>query len=259
MDNALYDEMFQMESTHWWFAAKRRIVLELLRQFLDIPPKASPKVCDVGCGCGMTLQELAREGYDALGIDANDTALAYCNARGVRAVKGTLPDGLDLPPASVDAVLMLDVLEHLEQDQAAFRAALRLVRPGGLLICTVPAYRWLWTKRDEFHHHKRRYSVGDFKALLASDPSGRPILASHMNTLLFCPQALVRLTRRILAIHETVGDLKVPPLGLNRLLKWIFASERFALRRRIPLPFGLSLLAVVRKGNLQFGDTILNC
>jgi SAM-dependent methyltransferase len=250
MDEALYDEMFRLESAHWWFVAKRRIILSLLEKYLPVSPASRPRVCDIGCGCGMTLRELQDHGCQAVGVDASDTALSYCAARGVQAVKGSLPDHLGLPPQSADAVLLLDVLEHLDDDLAAMLAAIDLLRPGGFLIATVPAYQWLWTRRDEFHHHKRRYSMARWRQLLddATDRCGaRPLMVSYFNTYLFPLAAAGRLASRLLPQPDRPGDMSIPPLGINGLLAGIFASERLPLQAGFPLPFGLSLLAVVRK------------
>ncbi len=250
METALYDEMFRLESTHWWFVAKRRIVMSLLRKYLP-PSPAAPlvRVCDVGCGCGMTLCELKTQGYEALGVDANDTALSYCRQRGVEVVKGSLPDRLGLPAQSADGILLLDVLEHLSDDQAAMRGALDLLKPGGILIATVPAYPWLWTRRDEFHHHHRRYSRKAWQQAMATMTdhcSAHPLMVSHFNTYLFPLAAAERLAAKARP-QSRPGDMAIPPLGINRVLANLFASERTVLCSGHSLPFGLSLLAVVQK------------
>jgi SAM-dependent methyltransferase len=251
MDEALYDEMFRLESTHWWFVAKRRIILSLLKKYLPVwPSTPAPRVCDIGCGCGMILRELQDQGYQAVGVDASDTALSYCAARGVQAVKGMLPDRIGLPPGQADAVLLLDVLEHLDDDLSAALSAIDLLRPGGFLIATVPAYQWLWTARDEFHHHKRRYSLKRWRQMLRDATArcgSRTMTVSYFNTYLF-PLALAgRLATKVLPQPDRPGDMSIPPLGINRMLAGIFASERWPLCAGIPLPFGLSLLAVMQK------------
>ena len=244
MDEALYDEMFRLERSHWWFAARRTIVLALLSKLL---PVGSRRIYDIGCGCGMMLSDLTALGYDAVGIDSDPSALEYCKNRGVQAIEGTIPGRSNLPPRSADAILLLDVLEHIDDDGDALNEAMELLVPGGVAICTVPAYRWLWTARDKFHHHKRRYAKSAFAELLASGPNRKIEMISYMNTFLFPPALIRRLTDKILPQGKTPGDLNIPPLGINSVLKGIFAAERFFLTRRLTLPFGLSLIAVLRK------------
>ena len=248
MDKVLYEEMYRMERSHWWFSAKRGIVLSLLAEFLQ-PDRLGRRlrVADLGCGCGMMLSDLAAAGYDAVGVDASDLALEFCRARSVSAVPGRLPGPVDLPDASLDAMLMLDVLEHIDDDGAAFASAVELIRPGGIAICTVPAYRWLWTARDEFHHHRRRYSRRLFTDLLRSAGDVEIVLISFMNTFLFPLALAVRLSARLLTRAKKPRDLSIPRFGVNRLLQAVFGAERHLLIRRICMPFGLSLIAVVRR------------
>lgn len=251
MDEALYEEMYQMELRHWWFAAKHRIVLALLDAFLPGGGGGAAdrrlRVADLGCGCGAMLSKLAAGGYDAIGVDTSDLALEFCRARGVSAVKGHLPGEVDLPDASLDAVLMLDVLEHIEDDRGALASAVTLARPGGVFICTVPAYSWLWTTRDEFHHHKRRYSKRNVVELMGSVRGMDVVHVSFMNAFLF-PLALGgRLLAKALDRHDEATDLTIPRFGLNGLLREIFAAERHLLTRRRSLPFGLSLVGIARK------------
>jgi SAM-dependent methyltransferase len=261
MDEALYEEMYQMEIRHWWFAAKHRIVLALLDAFLagertrrHEPSTQGVRVADLGCGCGAMLTKLAALGYDAVGVDTSDLALEFCRARGVSVVKGHLPGDVDLPGSSLDAVLMLDVLEHIEDDRAALASAVTLGRPGAVFICTVPAYSWLWTTRDEFHHHKRRYSRAGLVGILRSVGALQILHVSFMNTVLF-PLALTgRLLARATKRHDVATDLTIPRFGLNSLLEGLFAAERHLLARRLYLPFGLSLVAVARKAGAAAGD-----
>ena len=246
MDETLYDEIFLLKSRHWWFRSKRRIVRALLRRHLAREAGRPSRVCDIGCGCGMMLLDLRSAGFEAVGVDSSPRALDYCRRRGAEVVEGSLPDGLPLPTQSVDAVLLLAVLEHVDEDAASLRSAVELVRPGGVVIATVPAYRFLWTRRDEFHHHKRRYSRAGFRAVLGAHPQGRTVLASFMNSVLF-PMALAdRLLRRWFP-QKKAATLRLPPMPVNWALGTAFASERFLLAHGVPLPWGLSLVGVVRR------------
>lgn len=153
-----------------------------------------------------------------------------------------------MPRESFDAVLLLDVLEHLDEDRASAEAAAALLKPGGILLCTVPAYQWLWSKRDEYHHHRRRYAKGQFRALF-DQPMLRLELFSHFNTWLFPLAAAARLKSRAFPPRHAAAeatDLRLPPAPLNRAMQAIFASERLVLGR-VPMPFGLSLVAVARR------------
>lgn len=247
MKSALYDEMFRMEERHWWFCARRRIVLTLLRQKLERAQRGSPKtleVCDLGAGCGSVLLELSKR-YTAVGMDLADEAIGYSRARGVTILRGRLPDRVPFQPARFDAVLALDVIEHVADDVAAVQASTRLLKPNGILVLSVPAHQWLWTKRDEAHGHKRRYSFRDLRQLL--NASGLSIeFMSYFNCFLF-PLALAeRLARKHLGLDRVGPDLSLPPAMMNTAMQMAFSAEAMILPHA-HLPFGLSLIAIGRR------------
>ncbi len=249
MEPSLYQEMYEMESTHWWFTAKRAIVLSLLHRLVPTHSTDQPTVCDLGCGCGAMLVALKQAGYSAEGIDNNENALGYCVSRGVRARKGILPELSGLEECSYDAVLMLDVLEHLSDPKAGFAAALRLVKPAGYVICTLPAFQWLWTQRDMFHHHNKRYSRRELLEIVHSSGSIASAWISYMNFFLFPLAFVERVANQWFALRKSPKDLHLVPRPINQLLSSIFASERFFLRMRIRFPYGLSLVGVVQKSS----------
>jgi SAM-dependent methyltransferase len=242
MREELYAEIFKMEQEHWWFAARHRIVLHLLRRYLPPDGGKRQKVADLGCGCGMMLQRLSQK-YDPIGLDGSRHAIEFALHRGVNAKLGALPEDVPLSRESYDAVLLLDVLEHLKYDHDSVEVGASLLKTGGILICTVPAHMWLWTKRDEHHHHFRRYSRRQFRALF-DQPDLHLELLSHLNAILFAPAAAWRLFAKLFE-RNSVTDLSLPPF--NSVLKSIFAFESVMLGK-VPIPFGLSFIAVARKG-----------
>lgn len=244
MDAALYDELHRVEQTHWWFRARRRIVWSLVERYAGGDSGQRLKICELGCGTGGNLLDVV-DRHDVVGVECAPEALAYARrSLGDRVICGRLPDGVDLPAASFDVVLLTDVLEHIEDDAASARTALRLLRPGGIVVATVPSYQWLYSPRDKHHHHFRRYGKRQFVALWQSSTS-ETVLLSHYNTLLFPPAAAARLASKFLAERNEPTDLAIPPRFLNSMLAAVMDSETHLLGR-VPLPFGLSLVAVVR-------------
>ncbi|MGA2498766.1 MAG: class I SAM-dependent methyltransferase [Tepidisphaeraceae bacterium] len=245
MREELYTEMYVLEERHWWFAARRAIVSDLLPRYLRPPPSGRPAVADLGCGCGLLTQALGtRYNFDCVGMDASEHSVRLCARRGLRVERGFLPGSVPLPRDRFDAVLMLDVLEHLDEDRESAAVAASLLRVGGILVCTVPAYKWLWSPRDVHHEHRRRYSAQEFRRLFEL-PNLKIELFSHMNSFLFPFAAAARLWARFRK-HDASRDLHVPPEPLNTALRAVFSSER-KLLPRFRLPFGLSLIAVARR------------
>jgi len=241
MREELYTEIFNMEQQHWWFSARHQIILHLLERYLPATSGPQAKIADLGCGCGMMLQRLS-EKYDPVGLDGSRHAVEFALHRGVEAKLGALPGDVPLSQESYDAVLLLDVLEHVKDDEASVAVGASLLKPGGILICTVPAHMWLWTKRDEHHHHFRRYSRKEFRALF-DQPYLRLELLSHLNAILFAPAAAWRLLAKVFA-KGSVTDLSLPPF--NSALRSIFAFERWLLGK-VPMPIGLSFISIARK------------
>jgi SAM-dependent methyltransferase len=244
MDSILYDELHRVEQTHWWFRARRHIVWSLVRRYMGGVSNRRLRICELGCGTGGNLAAIADK-HDVVGIECSPHALIHARQLiGDRARYGRLPHEIDLPTVNFDIVLMTDVLEHIEDDAASVQTALRLVRPGGIVVATVPAYQWLYSPRDAHHHHFRRYSKRRFRALWTAQ-NIQMLLLSHYNSLLFAPAAVARLASKLAALRNTEGDLRTPVRPFNRLLAQVMQSE-VNLLGRVPMPFGLSLVAVVQ-------------
>ena len=241
MDPAYYERYAQVEDGHWWFRARRRIVGRVL-DGLRLPDGA--RLLEAGCGTGGNLAFLARYGrLDAFEIDARARELA--GARGVTKVKdGALPDRIPFS-GPYDAILMLDVLEHVQDDRAALVALHQRLAPGGALVMTVPAFPFLWSRHDVVNHHFRRYRRTGLVDQLRE--AGFHVQhATYFNTTLF---PLVAAARVIGNLRGQTGgsDADVIPSPLvNRLLETVFGGERFVVPH-MRLPFGVSILAVARR------------
>jgi SAM-dependent methyltransferase len=244
MDAKLYDELWRVEQEHWWFRARRDIVWSLVGRFVDRAAERRLRICELGCGTGGNLAAVA-DRHEVIGVECSPRALAYARRRlGERVIRGSLPNDVDLPSNSFDVVLLMDVLEHVEDDARSAATAMQLIRPGGIVVATVPAYQWLYTARDVQHHHFRRYNKRRFQSLWSGDECDT-LLLSHYNSFLFPIAAVARLASKI---RRTDGswDLSVPHRAINNALASVMRSERNLLGR-VTLPFGLSLVAVARK------------
>ena len=236
-----FERMNELEPTLWWFRAKRRIVLDMTRRFLVSDGR--PRFLDLGIGAGSTLARLERIG-EAVGMDISEYALDYASKRTTaRLMKGHIPEDLDNLEGRFDCVLMLDLLEHLDNDFGTLLRVRGLLAPDGILVITVPAYQWLFAPRDVYLGHKRRYTRAAIRSLL--ERAGfEPELISYYNTFLFPLAVVQRLVSRA-GRQEPALDLVLPPRLLNHALERVFASERFILPH-VSLPFGLSVISVSR-------------
>lgn len=226
---------------HWWFVARREILLDIIETRLHLP--AGSKVLDVGCGVGGMLVSLS-DRYEAYGTDTSTLAIEFCRKRGLKNVFECDLKGLPLPNLEFDLIMLLDVIEHVDDDLGLLREAFGRLKKGGIVLVTVPAYQFLWTRHDDLNHHKRRY-VGRRLGRVLVESGFLVDRMSYFNTLLF-PLALVtRLLHKVLGSGNE-SELSIPPSPLNNILKSIFSLER-PLLRRLSFWFGLSILAIARK------------
>jgi SAM-dependent methyltransferase len=239
VDPAYVAAHIEASPTHWWFRGRLAIIASCLRRAL---PQRAGRVLEVGCGTGDVLAVLGEFG-ETIGVEPHPELAAVARRRGLDVRAGGLPGDLGVPAGWADVVLLLDVIEHLDDDLAALGAARRLLTPGGLLVVTVPAYAWLWSGHDVQLGHRRRYTAQAL-ARLAAAAGFRVERLTHFNTLLFPAVVLRRLWKRVR--RDARHDLDHTPPRLNAWLERVFALERH-LAPRVSLPFGASLLMLARR------------
>jgi len=242
MNINMYRMFFLTQKKHWWFVTKKNIVLDQINQYLKL--KFDSKILDIGCGSGLMLNSLEGLGQ-TFGLDMSDDAIKFSKEIFNGEVKkGFLPDQIPYPDNYFDLITALDVIEHIDEDIASLQSMRNLLSENGRAIITVPAYMFLWSKFDEMNEHKRRYTLHELKDKLnQADFTIEKI--SYYNTLLFPLVFIVRMLNNFLH-RDGSSDVDLPPSLLNKLLKNIFGLEKYLLRN-FNLPFGVSILAVVKK------------
>ena len=256
MRQDLYEDLYSKEHEHWWHVGKRSIVYGLLNRSL---PREGGKAArngrmalDLGCGTGQNLEHLQRYAT-ATGTDYFEEALKFCRERGHTMLARA--DAVDLPFADSTFEIMtaLDVIEHLDDDYLALKEMLRVMKPGGILIVSVPSYKFLWTYWDDILGHRRRYTTAMLRDV-AERAGFRVRKLSYSNALTLVPAMAVRVLKnaryRIANKNGSQPDPKsdfiMLPRALNRALISYYGLESRVLRRG-RLPFGLSVVAVLQR------------
>jgi SAM-dependent methyltransferase len=232
--------MHELEDTYWWFVARRHLAVSLVRAY------SKPSLAlDLGCGTGAATRALA-EVCPTVGADMSAQALAYSHGRGLPRL--ALADGQRLPFAneSFDLVMGLDVFEHIPDDEAAFRECFRVLRPGGALVLSVPAFRSLWGPHDVALHHCRRYRRRDVAQRLQK--AGFEVQRCGYSIFLLFPLVLVSRLLEKLRLGPAHASLPKVPGWLNAALIRLQRMEAsLIVRRGWDLPWGSSVVAVARK------------
>lgn len=233
--------VFEHDRTYWWYLGRLRIVDRVIRKRLP----GTQRILDVGCGTGLVVEHFAKT-YTTMGVDRSDEALRLAKSR----AKGRLVMGyaqhLPFQKSTLDAVLLMDVLEHMQDDLSALKEVGALLQSGGAAVITVPAHRLLWGRIDEMGRHYRRYSKQELLTLI--ERSGlKPEWVTYYNTFLFPVGILHKILEWKTMGHRKESEfLPILPNPINRIFLWIFSLERFLITW-LRLPIGMSLLAVARK------------
>lgn len=236
----MYRVFYGIQKKHWWFSAKRTIILSLIDRYCKLTNKSN--ILDIGCGSGLMLDDLRKKG-NLSGMDMSDEAISFSKEIYDGPIKkGSLPWDVPYPTQHFDLITALDVIEHIDDDVDSLKTIRNHLSIGGKALITVPAYMFLWTHFDDLNEHKRRYTRSELKRKLLE--AGFKIeRISYYNTFLFPLIALIRLINNVIK-RDGQTDIDMPPSFVNFILKKVFETEHFFLPY-ISFPFGVSVVAVV--------------
>lgn len=226
--------------SHWWFAGRRRLFSRLIG---ILRPTASWRVLEVGAGTGANLSVLAGLGArQVVACDMSTEALEYLRNRATL----TRADATSLPftSNSIDLLLAADVIEHLDDDTSALREFVRVLRPGGHVILTVPAFPSLWGPQDIVAQHRRRYRMQPLLALVRETQLS-VTTCFHFNYVLFVPIWTAR--KILLALGAKIAsENQINTSFLNWVMTRVFLADVDTAPFLKP-PFGVSLCVVASK------------
>jgi len=252
--DGFYRQTARVEDAHWWFVHRRRLVAALLARW---GPAAEPlAVLDVGCGSGGNLEWLRGLGHFAVGLDRSALALGLARERGagLPVVRGRAQDlARVFAPSSFSLVTLFNVLYHewVDDEARVLSAAHRVLRPGGRLLLTEPAFSWLRRRHDAIDLGARRFTRARLEQLVR-DAGFDVEVSSYFNAVGLGPASAVALLDRLRGApvdDEETGEIAVPARAINRLLLALCSVERAWIERfgRLPCGVGLILLARARE------------
>lgn len=209
------------------------------------------RVLDAGGGSGFMSVKALRAGYDTTLVEPDDELVQFAEKRiremGLDASFQALHQPLEALTAdsvsAMDNILCLDVLEHIDQPVSALQRLADLLRPDGTLIISVPALPFLYGKRDEAYGHYRRYTASMLREQVVQVPQLHIDRMQYWNLIGVPPYFVYEKI-----IQQPINDTLRQKEG-NRLMSAVrsFLTTWLQMETHLPLPVGLSLLAVVRK------------
>jgi SAM-dependent methyltransferase len=236
-----FASLARLEDRYWWHQTRYRAALAALLRAGATPAWL---IGDVGCGTGGFLRFLRARGFaNIAGFDVSPVALSTAAQGGAEVHAVDLDAPFTLPGAPWDALVALDVAEHIADDAAFLRSAAAALRPGGVLFVSVPAFPHLFSRWDERLHHYRRYTRRSLAAAVRAAGLA-PLAASYLFAVAY-PAALLR---RWLGWHDGSEACEFPPVSplVDRLLGAIGRAE-VATPPPLRPPFGTSVAMLARK------------
>jgi SAM-dependent methyltransferase len=236
-----YERLARVEERGWWFRALRRNLIAAWRS--AAPCADQPRVLDAGCGTGGFLAALKQADPSArrFGVDLDPIAVSLAAEKSGAAV--ALGSINALPFANTfDAVFSADVLSHRGVEPSdALRNMTDALKPGGVVVLNLPAYRWLLSGHDHAVDNVRRFGRGEVRALLAAAGLSH-IRVGYWNSILFPIMVLQRLTHR-----GGASDVELLPRPMECLFAATVLLEAGLAKVGLRFPFGGSILATAVK------------
>ena len=235
MDNKTFSRQIKNQKKHWWFQARKKIIDQIIS---SINLKKKKNILDFGAGSGVNLDMLRKHGL----VDIHEqNKYARAIIKKEKKIKN-LYSTLKIKKNFYDLILLADVIEHVKQPKELLKDLKKFLKKDGHILITVPAYQFLFSKKDKVLGHYRRYN----KELLKTELSGFKVEnISYFNTFLCIPIIIMTMLNKFLKRDYIRQVETTPNFILNKLCYIIFASEKYFIKY-FNLPFGISIYVLAK-------------
>ncbi len=254
MDKNYYKDYYHLERHNWWFTVRSKILAERIKASCQSPKDLH--ILNVGVATGATSEMLGQFG-EVMSVEYDRECYEFTKSiLSTPIINGSI---LELPFAnnSYDLVCAFDVIEHVKDDAKAVAEMVRVCKPNGWIVVTVPTFMSLWGQHDVINHHYKRYVMPELVQLFNTH-HGKILYQSYFNSLLFPPIYAFRNLMRVLPKNlfrkkDGVGsdhDIIHQDSFVNQVLETVFSIEKKLLHHNITFPVGVSAVIVWQKNIL---------
>lgn len=230
------------EIKHWWFRARNRAIVWILRSRAT----GIRSFLEVGCGTGFVISGIATA-FPSLDLEASEyfeDGLVFARQRLPQCRFRQLDATAMAEENAYDCIGSFDVIEHIDADECVLSNFNRALRTGGFLLLSVPQHPWLWSSADAYAHHLRRYTFKELRRKVLHAGFQIEYCTSFVSLLLPL-MALQRLSSRN-KNYKPDDEFKITPL-LNTSLYLVMQFELMLLQLGLRFPAGGSILLLARK------------
>lgn len=242
-----FSRLAELEAGNFWFRGRNRLILWALEKYCG---QQLGSFLEIGCGTGFVLSGIAQQ-YPQAKLSGSEIFSAGLGFAAQRAptVDFMQMDARKLPFVDeFDAIGAFDVLEHIAEDEQVLRMMHQALKPGGILLLTVPQHAWLWSPTDDYACHVRRYAASELHQKVTTAGFLIERSTSFVSALLpamLASRLMQKFSTRRIEDNPT-GELELSP-WLNATLERVLNAEVSLIRRGVDLPLGGSRLLVARK------------
>ena len=242
MDGRIFRKQELAGEMNWWISGRRQLFAEILAL---APMPLERSILEIGPGVGSNLGVLqVNEKTRVVVADVDQEALEYCAKLGYTDSFIISSERFPIEDGTFQFVLAADVLEHVPNDREMMSEISRVLQRGCQCVVTVPAFRSLWSEHDRLAGHQRRYRRAELIEIV--DQERLEIVdIRYFNWILFVPTLVVKKTLRFIKPREYADATSIPGF-LNTALRYLFTFD-IRISKRIRIPFGISLLMIVKK------------
>lgn len=235
------------EADHFWFRARNALIVWALEKY----GTNVASFMEIGCGTGFVLQSIAHRfpAFRLVGSEIFAEGLSFAAER-IPGGEFLQMDAREIPfLEEFDAIGAFDVIEHIEEDEPVLQQIHDALKPGGLLLLTVPQHRWLWSAVDDAACHVRRYTALELQEKLTA-ANFDIVRSTSFVTSLLPVMSVSRFVQKLKGEDFNPHEgLHINPL-LNRIFEKILSMEVRLIRRDYSFSVGGSrLIVAIRNGN----------